>query len=43
MNKGINPEYYKVAKKRAEKANEEYIRYSHDNGRAYYPSRTKII
>lgn len=43
MYKDINPQYYKIAKQSAIEANQEYIRFSHDNGRAYYPSRTKIL
>ncbi len=43
MNKGVNPEYYKIAKNSAEEANRLYIRFSKENERAYYPSRTKII
>jgi hypothetical protein len=41
--KGVNPKEYQRAKKYAERANRDYIRFSHKNGRAYYPSRTKII
>ena len=41
--KGTNPDEYKKARKKAEKANERYIAFSKANKRAYYPSRTKII
>jgi hypothetical protein len=43
MNKDVNREYYKIAKNSAEEANRQYIKFSKENGRAYYPSRTKII
>lgn len=42
-NKGIFIEYYEIAKNTAEECNKLYIRFSKDNNRAYYPSRTKII
>lgn len=41
--KGVNPEAYKQAKDRAIKANNEYIRFSKDHGRAYYPSRVQLL
>lgn len=43
MNKGIDKDYYRIAKNTAEECNKLYIRFSKDNNRAYYPSRTKII
>lgn len=43
MSKGVMPEYHQIAKNTAIEYNKEYIKYSHDNGRAYYPSRTKLI
>ena len=41
--KGVNPEEYKKARKKAEKANQKYIAFSKANNRAYYPDRTKLI
>lgn len=41
--KGTSREAYLAAKERAKKWNDLYIAYSRKNGRAYYPSRTKII
>ncbi len=41
--KGLDGERYSLARKKAIEWNKEYIRYSRENGRAYYPSRTKII
>lgn len=43
MNKGLNPIKYKQARSEALKARKEYIKFSHDNGRAYYPSRIKLL
>lgn len=43
MNKGVNAELYARAKRAAEKARKEYITFSHDNGRAYYPSRIELL
>ncbi len=43
MNKGINAEKYSEAKREAVKARKAYIKFSHDNGRAYYPSRIKLL
>jgi hypothetical protein len=34
---------YLYAKKKAEELNDVYIKFSKENGRAYYPSRTKVI
>lgn len=41
--KGTNKQAYQHAKKKAEQWNKRYIDYSKQNGRAYYPSRTKLI
>ncbi|MBP5466858.1 MAG: hypothetical protein J6Y43_04790, partial [Clostridia bacterium] len=41
--KGIDDKRYIEARKKAEAWNNAYIKFSKDNGRAYYPSRTKII
>lgn len=41
--KGVNPEEYKYARKKAIEWNERYIEYSQKNDRAFYPSRTKIL
>lgn len=41
--KGVNPEEYKYARKKAIEWNKRYIEYSKKNDRAYYPSRTKIL
>lgn len=41
--KNIDRELYLNARRRAIKANKEYIQFSKDNGRAYYPSRTKLL
>lgn len=41
--KGMDREKYLAARRRAIEANKRYIKFSQDNGRAYYPSRTKII
>ncbi len=41
--KGINSDRYEYAKRKASEWNNAYIQYSRQNGRAYYPSRTKII
>lgn len=43
MNKGLNPDKYKEARREALKARKEYIKFSQDNGRAYYPSRIKLL
>ncbi|MDE6398679.1 MAG: phage minor capsid protein [Clostridiales bacterium] len=43
MNKSINPKRYKQARAEALKARKEYIKFSHDNGRAYYPSRIELL
>lgn len=42
-NKGTDNARYKEAKANATLWNEKYIKFSQDNGRAYYPSRTKLI
>ena len=41
--KGINQDRYEFAKKKANEWNKAYIEFSKQNGRAYYPSRTKIL
>lgn len=41
--KNLNRERYLAARRKAIQANKEYIQFSKDNGRAYYPSRTKLI
>lgn len=41
--KGQDPERYSEARKKAIEANRAYINFSKENGRAYYPSRTKIL
>ena len=41
--KGIDQNAYKKAREKAISWNEKYIEFSHSNGRAYYPSRTKTI
>lgn len=41
--KGTNPKAYKHAKKKAQQWNKQYINYSQKHGRAYYPSRTKVL
>lgn len=43
MNKDIDREIYLDARRKAIAANKEYIQFSKDNGRAYYPSRTKLL
>lgn len=42
-NKDLDRETYLKERKLAIMANKEYIQFSKDNGRAYYPSRVKII
>lgn len=42
-NKGQNPKRYSEARKNAIEANRAYIAFSKENGRAYYPSRTKLL
>lgn len=41
--KPIDRDLYLKARRRAIDANKEYIQFSKDNGRAYYPSRTKLL
>ena len=41
--RNIDRQRYLRARKRAIQANKEYIQFSKDNGRAYYPSRTKLL
>lgn len=41
--KKIDRERYLMARRRAIEANKEYIQFSKDNGRAYYPSRVKLL
>lgn len=41
--RGLNREAYLSARQKAIEWNKAYIKFSHDNGRAYYPSRTEII
>lgn len=45
MHKGVQGERqeYLTARRKAIEANCEYIRFSKDNGRAYYPSRVKLL
>jgi hypothetical protein len=43
MYKNTNREYYQIARNTAIDANKEYIAFSKDNSRAYYPSRTQIF
>ena len=43
MNKDIDPEKHAKAKAAAIKSRREYIKFSQDNGRAYYPSRIKLL
>lgn len=43
MYKDIDRQAYLAARKRAIAANKEYIQFSKDNGRAYYPSRVQIL
>lgn len=43
MKKGVNVEEYQEAREKAIAYNQKYIKFSKDNGRAYYPSRTKLI
>lgn len=42
-NRDINKDEYLKFRKKSIDANKEYIKYSRDNNRAYYPSRTKIL
>lgn len=42
-NKVSDPQAYSKARKKAIEYNKKYIEYSKKNGRAYYPSRTKLI
>lgn len=41
--KDVDREAYLEARRRAIEANKEYIQYSKDNGRAYFPSRVKLL
>ena len=41
--RGLNREAYLSARQKAIEWNKAYIKFSHDNGRAYYPSRTEIL
>lgn len=41
--KSIDLDEYRKARDKAIKYNKEYIKYSKENGRAYYPSRTKLL
>lgn len=41
--KDTNKQAYEYAKKKAETWNKRYISFSKANGRAYYPSRTKVL
>lgn len=41
--RGVDSKAYKKARAKAEAWNDRYINYSRENGRAYYPSRTKIL
>ena len=42
-NKGLDDKAYKAAKMRAREANERYLEYCKENGRAAYPTRVTII
>lgn len=41
--KNLNREKYLEARRNAIAANKEYIKFSQDNGRAYYPSRVELL
>ena len=41
--KGTNKQAYEYAKRKAKAWNKKYIDFSKQNGRAYYPSRTKVL
>lgn len=41
--KPLNTELYKQSKAKAIQWRNEYIKFSHDNGRAYYPSRIELL
>ncbi len=41
--RNIDRELYLKARRRAIAANKEYMKFSKDNGRAYYPSRVKLL
>lgn len=41
--KAVNREEYLKARRNAIEANKAYIQFSKENGRAYYPSRTKLL
>ena len=43
MNKGINPQKHTIARKKARQARLTYLKFSQDNGRAYYPSRIELL
>lgn len=43
MYKDINAQRYRQARTEAIKVRKEYIKFSHDNGRAYYPSRIELL
>lgn len=43
MNKGLNAKKYKQARVEAARARKEYIEFSRENGRAYYPSRIELL
>lgn len=43
MFKDIDRDRYLNARRRAIQANKDYIQFSKDNGRAYYPSRVKLL
>ncbi len=43
MYRNIDRQRYLAARRRAIEANKDYIQFSKDNGRAYYPSRTKLL
>lgn len=43
MYKGINTQRYRQARTAATAARKEYIKFSQDNGRAYYPSRIELL
>ena len=41
--KDIDPEAYRYWMREAKRRNEEYIRFSREHDRAYYPDRTKLL
>lgn len=41
--KNLNRKWYLEVRRKAIAANKAYIKFSHDNGRAYYPSRVELL